>query len=288
MKRVARVCFIAFVSLLILTPLVACGGAEVPPPAETGNQPPVITSLTAEETTLIPNAETSITCNASDPDGDELTYTWSATDGTISGVENVATWKAPSVLDEFVISVSVNDGKGGITESSCTIVVVTPEVTVILAPLPEESGSVYYDGDIIPQFRIGDNAANIGGRPYFSFDVTGLADAEIKEAKLTFTVRESVGHLWWFVPPVLYVDRVYYGARALKGGDCNLPTVAELERFNAEPPGELNVYYKLKDALEFHQPRLQFRLRLATNNNLNSQEDYIEFSKAELTVIYVK
>jgi hypothetical protein len=376
MKRVTKVCFIAFVSLLILTPLVACGGAEAPPPA-TGNQPPVI-SLTAEETTLIPNAETGITCDASDPDGDELTYTWSATGGTISGVGEIvtwkapgfvgefevsvtvddgkghtvsqsctitvqatqrpvidsvtaepaklereetstvtciasdpdddeltyiwsasggtisgvgktATWKAPAITGEFLISVRVDDGKGGITESSCSIVVATPEITLILAPLPDESGSVYFNGDIITQFRIGDNAKNVGMRPYFSFDITGLAGAEIKQAKLTFTVRETFGYPW-LISPRLYADSVDIvgSPRALKAADFDAMTLGELQRYNSQPPGEIDVRERLTNTLKWAKPRFQVRLRLDTNNNLNKQEDYIEFSTAELTVIYVK
>lgn len=379
MKRVTKVCFMALAFLLMVTPLVACGGAETPQPeTPTGNQPPVISSLTAESPTITPNAETKITCNASDadgdeltytwsatagtitayntfifweapdfvgeftvsvtvddgrggtaardctitvvtnqrpvvssltaepatlqpeetstitcsasdPDGDELTYTWTASGGTISGTGKIVTWQAPSVVGEFVISVSINDGKeGGITESSCRIVVAIPETTTILTPLASESGSVYYTGDIISAFRIGDNDKNDGVRPYFSFDITGLAGAEIKEAKLTFTVKEIAGDPW-FTPPFLYVEYVsYYAPRALQGADFHL-TSYEVEKLSLEIPGEVDVHLRLAQAVRSPgKPRLQMRLRLATNNNLNSQEDYIEFSQVELIVTSVK
>ena len=379
MRMLAKACFAALAMLLIVTPLLACGGPEAPPtppPAPEGNQPPVVTSLTPEATILLPEAVTKITCVASDPDGDKLTYTWTASGGTISNTEGIAswrapgftgefvigvivadgegasvsrscnitvttnqrpvvssiiaepatlergetstivcsasdpdgdtltytweasggtitgigdtvTWKAPSVGGEFVISVSVKDGKGGVTESSCRIVVQIPEVTVILTPLPDESGSIYYNGDIITSFRIGDNANNVGVRPYFSFDITELTDAEIKEAKLTFPVKETVYNPW-FVPPHLYVDDVKYGARALQAADFHLEGT-QIERFTSEPPGEVDVYLRLTNALRPPvKPRLQIRLRLATNNNLDSQEDYIEFTTAELAVTYVK
>lgn len=383
MRMLAKACFAALAMLLIVTPLLACGGAEAPPPSEpeptptpSGNQPPVITSLTPEATILLPEAVTKITCVASDPDGDTLTYTWTASGGTISSIENIAnwrapdftgefvisvtvddgegatvsksctltvttnqrpvvssiiaepatleqgetstivclasdpdgdpltytweatggtvtgagntvTWEAPSVGGEFVISVSIDDGKGGITESSCRIVVQIPEVTVILTPLPDESGSIYYDGYIITSFRIGDNADNVGVRPYFSFDITELTGAEIKEAKLTFPIKETVNNPW-FVPPTLYVDNVEYGARALQAADFHLEGI-KIAEFSSTPPGEVDAYLRLTNALRPPvKPRLQIRLRLATNNNLNSREDYIEFTTAELTVTYVK
>lgn len=382
MKTVAKACFVALAVLLMVAPVLACGGPEAPPapppsePTPTGNQPPVVTSLTPEATVLIPEAVTNITCEASDPDGDTLTYTWKATGGTISAIDDVAswrapdfagefeisvtvddgrggtaaksltltvqanqrpvvtsitaepatlereetstitcvasdpdgdtltytweasggtvtgtgnivTWKAPSDAGEFVISVSVDDAKGGIAESSCRIVVGIPEVTVILTPLPDESGSIYYDGDMITSFRIGDNDNNVGVRPYFSFDITELVGAEIKEAKVSFTVKEIVNNPW-FVPPSLYVDDVDYGAQALQAADFHL-TGTQVAQFSSEPPGETDVYLRITQALRPPvKPRLQIRLRLATDNNLNSQEDYIEFTKAELTVTYVK
>lgn len=383
MRMLAKACFAALAILLIVAPLLACGGPEAPPPSEpeptptpSGNQPPVVGSLTAEATTLIPQESTKITCDASDPDGDELTYTWTATGGDISAIENVAnwrapdfagefvisvtvdddeggmvaksltlivttnqrpvvssitaepatlergetskitcdasdpdgnpltytweatggtitgtgntvTWQAPSVGGEFVIGVSIDDGKGGVTESSCRIVVQIPEVTVILTPLPDESGSIYYNGDIITSFRIGDNADNVGVRPYFSFDITELTGAEIKEAKLTFTAKETVGNPW-FVPPHLYVDDVKYGAGALQAADFHLEGT-QIERFTSSPPGEVDAYLRLTNALRPPvKPRLQIRLRLATDNNQDNDADYIEFTTAELTVTYIK
>ena len=253
----------------------------------TTNQRPVVSSITAQPATLERGETSTITCMASDPDGDILTYTWEASGGTVTGTAHSATWEAPSVGGEFVISVTVNDGKGGITESSCRIVVQVPEVTVILTPLPSESGSIYYNGDMTTSFRIGDKASNVGVRPYFSFDITKLTDAEIKEAKVSFTVKETVGNPW-FVPPSLYVDDVEYGARALQAADFHL-VGTQIEKFTSEPPAEVDVYLRITNALRPPvKPRLQIRLRLATDNNLNSQEDYIEFTTAELTVTYIK
>ena len=59
------------------------------------NQPPVISSLTTEEEQASPSGGYQVRCIASDPDGDELSYAWSASGGKISGEGVVAAWIAP-------------------------------------------------------------------------------------------------------------------------------------------------------------------------------------------------
>ncbi|MBA7576423.1 hypothetical protein ES708_18264 [subsurface metagenome] len=54
-----------------------------------------------------------MTCEASDPDGDELTYTWSAERGNISGEGKEVDWVAPNEFGTFAITVTVTDGRGG-------------------------------------------------------------------------------------------------------------------------------------------------------------------------------
>ena len=50
------------------------------------NMEPAITSVTAETATLLPGDRTLITCVASDPDGDSLTYKWEIEAGEMTGV----------------------------------------------------------------------------------------------------------------------------------------------------------------------------------------------------------
>ncbi len=380
MKRVTKVCFIALAFLLMVAPLLACGGAATPPPETPGgNQPPVIGSLTAEEPTIIPTAETKITCDASDPDGDELTYTWTATSGTItatydtfifwqapdftgefevnvtvddgqggtavrsctitvlatqepvvegvtadpatlqpeevstvtceasdpdgdeltytwtagggtlSGAGKIITWQAPAVTGDFLISVSVDDGKGGIVEGSVRILVEIPTTTAILDPLPGESGTIYYDGTITSEFKVGDTDGNVGMRPYFSFDTTEISKAEILEAKLIFTVRQTRNDVWTVIPSLLYVQCVEYGAQPLHPADYHSVQVrAEIENFHNEPPGEVDVHVNVSQVADWLEPRFQVRLILGADSNYNVIEDFIEFSDVELIVTYIK
>jgi hypothetical protein len=110
------------------------------------NHPPVI-----DELVITPEAEKDfnptkmkiyygkscdIQCIASDPDGDELSYQWSAdvppavrdywsAVGSISGEGSSVTWTAPSTLSEVAITVTASDDRGGTDTESIVFHVVT-------------------------------------------------------------------------------------------------------------------------------------------------------------------
>jgi hypothetical protein len=85
------------------------------------NSPPIAERITI--TTLkggdIPlylyiNNEYAVSVEAWDPDGDTLSYSWTATGGAINNPnQNPATWQTPSSQGFYTISVTVSDGKGG-------------------------------------------------------------------------------------------------------------------------------------------------------------------------------
>ncbi len=82
-------------------------------PTPPSNQPPVISSLTADQPSCHPRPGTpctiSVTATASDPDGDSLTYTWS---GCGSGVGATGVCSVTS-LSQHTATVAVTDGRGG-------------------------------------------------------------------------------------------------------------------------------------------------------------------------------
>jgi len=79
----------------------------------TGNWQPVITSLEAEAPGwTAPLDSLQVTCNASDFDGDELSYEWSTTGGNIIGTGPEAIWTAPEEVGMYDITVVVDDGQG--------------------------------------------------------------------------------------------------------------------------------------------------------------------------------
>ena len=61
------------------------------------NAEPVITSLTADNTTVSPGGTILLTCTAEDDNDDDLTYNWECTSGSLvpNGNGSTATWTAP-------------------------------------------------------------------------------------------------------------------------------------------------------------------------------------------------
>ena len=77
------------------------------------NNQPVITSLESDAKGVVPSGSVQVLCTASDPDGDELSYDWSASAGEIDGAGNMVTWVAPASEGSYSVAVEVTDGRGG-------------------------------------------------------------------------------------------------------------------------------------------------------------------------------
>ena len=82
------------------------------------NNPPIILDLTTDCPRVRLVGTATIVCTADDPDGDVLTYTWSADRGNISGEGDTATWVAPNDYGDYTITVTITDGRGGEATSS--------------------------------------------------------------------------------------------------------------------------------------------------------------------------
>jgi hypothetical protein len=76
------------------------------------NNPPTITNLVANAGWTTPSGSLQVTCDATDPDGDEISYDWTATGGDISGTGAVVNWTAPQEVGIYDIAVVVKDGHG--------------------------------------------------------------------------------------------------------------------------------------------------------------------------------
>lgn len=87
------------------------------------NNPPVMEPLTTDCPRVKKAGTGTITCEASDPDGDELTYTWSAERGNITGEGATVSWVAPNEYGTFAITVTVTDGRGGEATNDIEIIV---------------------------------------------------------------------------------------------------------------------------------------------------------------------
>jgi len=95
------------------------------------NYPPVITSLEAGADWTAPSSNLQVTCNASDRDGDELSYNWSASGGNITDTGPEVTWTAPGEVGVCDITVVVDDGQGSNDTGSLTLIVANGTLPII-------------------------------------------------------------------------------------------------------------------------------------------------------------
>lgn len=98
-----------------------------PPPVAPPNRPPTVDAQ-CDPCEIMIGEETRVRANASDPDGDPLTYKWSAPTGTFLDPENRETqrWQAPEGAGSVPVTITVDDGRGGIASDTVTIKVVAP------------------------------------------------------------------------------------------------------------------------------------------------------------------
>ncbi len=87
------------------------------------NTPPEIVSLTSRSAVVAPGDSVLVECDATDPDGDELTYDWTSDRGTINGHAGVIAWTAPSEEGIARVSVEVSDGGDVAIDKSIAITV---------------------------------------------------------------------------------------------------------------------------------------------------------------------
>jgi hypothetical protein len=74
------------------------------------NRAPTITGLVSAADWTLPSGNVQVACTASDPDGDDLTYEWTATAGDISGTGAAVNWTAPEAPGVYNITAVVKDG----------------------------------------------------------------------------------------------------------------------------------------------------------------------------------
>lgn len=100
------------------------------------NNQPIITALEPAAEGVVPLGSLQVVCTASDPDGDELSYEWSASAGEIDGAGDTVTWVAPASEGSYGVVVVVTDGHGGQATDSVTIAVRTnnpPTIASLIA-----------------------------------------------------------------------------------------------------------------------------------------------------------
>jgi outer membrane protein OmpA-like peptidoglycan-associated protein len=89
--------------------------------AQRPNRPPVI-SCAPERSPILTGEHVTIKSTASDPDGDPLTYSYSATGGQVSGTGPTAQFDATGLkAGNYTITCTADDGRGGRTSATTTV-----------------------------------------------------------------------------------------------------------------------------------------------------------------------
>jgi outer membrane protein OmpA-like peptidoglycan-associated protein len=99
-----------------------------PPPPPPQNKPPTVACET-EKSQILPGETVRCRATGSDPDGDALTYSWTASAGKVTGNGAEATFDSSGVPVGTTVTVTVtaSDGRGGTAQSTCTIRVAQDE-----------------------------------------------------------------------------------------------------------------------------------------------------------------
>lgn len=112
-----RILYTAAVFIATLLVYTGCAAQKSPAPLapapEPVNNPPIISSLTADLPVVQPLGKVNLNCQASDPESDNLSYQWTCSGGFVEGSSDTATWTAPSNPGSYKVTVIVIDGKGG-------------------------------------------------------------------------------------------------------------------------------------------------------------------------------
>ncbi|PYQ21198.1 MAG: hypothetical protein DMF81_16150 [Acidobacteria bacterium] len=108
---------------------IAMAIAPPPPPPPPENHNPTV-NCEIERSVISPGESVRVRANASDVDGDTLTYEWSTTAGRIVGTGSSVTFESTGMApgSSATITVRVSDGRGGSAESTCSVRVRAPEV----------------------------------------------------------------------------------------------------------------------------------------------------------------
>ncbi len=249
------------------------------------NRAPAITSLSANPVNVMPGGSTVITCVANDPDGDSVRYSWSASDGTISGTDNRVTWISPNKNGDIGITCTVSDGKGA--ESKQTILVnVSPSSSEItIKQVRPESGTVSSTGDKdTTRYRAGDDEKNLTYRAFFSFDIFGLNRTNVRQAKLKFGSGRITGDPFNALGG-LRLWKVNYG-EGLPDYNITGDNFYSAGALLTSAPNEVDVTNEIRNLVAAGADRLQLEAMFYKASNGNNAVDYIEWPDANLLITF--
>lgn len=174
---------------------------------ESINHSPEILDLKALRTVVLPGNSTVISCKASDPDGDDLVYSWWADSGTITGIDSTAVWYAPQELGYYYIHCQVSDSRGGMAADSLGMVVQDSSGAQIGTPVAyypfngnaaDQSGLGNH-GTVSGATLVSDRFGNSGSAYYFN----GSTDNIRIPSSTSLNFQDAITVSFWMNPAYL-------------------------------------------------------------------------------------
>ncbi len=164
------------------------------------NHRPAIISLAAGQRDVLPLGSSQIACNASDPDGDELSYEWSASGGSITGTGAVVDWVAPEEVGIYDIGVLVTDSQGGEDMGSIALSVeasIPPTLEDLIVTADhkylKETATGYKVGKT-EEYYIEYIASNTGGELVYEWSCDG-GEISGEGSTITWTAPDTEGYV---------------------------------------------------------------------------------------------
>lgn len=105
------------------------------------NHPPVIESVTASPNPVEPGAQTTISCTATDADGDALTYEWESVDEDTTYTDPSFIWQAPETEGDYPFYLTVSDGQEEDYDSSLVVIVESGGISPVTMLPPTNIGT---------------------------------------------------------------------------------------------------------------------------------------------------
>jgi hypothetical protein len=279
------------------------------------NSNPAINEIKLSNDIMYVSQQYDILVKATDPDGDKLSYKWTAGGGTfLADNTEVVKWTAPSKPDNYEIKVEVSDSKGGRASKTISVYVGTvavtettaaptnppattstttsstteqPPASVNMPKVTSEGGYLEYGGQTFAGANLyaGDSENNKPCLGFISFNITGIAGKTLNSVNLTFINPSVSGE------PMAYLDSFWinvvdWGAEPIVQNDFNLIGIA-IQSFISPKISCTSDSLKseLQKAINAGKSRFQIRVHFAgpyTDND--SARDGWEYSQANINL----
>jgi Concanavalin A-like lectin/glucanases superfamily/Secretion system C-terminal sorting domain len=160
------------------------------------NFPPVINSITADPE-FIDGGETSIiSCEAIDPDNDDLEYTWQIPAGVLIGTGSEVSWESPFVNGSYEIMCRVEDGRGGSTEGYVNVGVGGMVAYYPFSDNADDESGYMNHGNVNGPSSVPDQSGNANSA--YQFD--GMDDYIQVPVNSSLNFQDEISINFWFNP----------------------------------------------------------------------------------------